>query len=134
LFFLKVDTEGEMAAAVNPLLELTRYLYLGHDPIVLDGAKRSLRNGRISVVEFEHNVHGQWMMHTIKDTVSKLDEYGYDCYYLTVWKALVKMTGCWDPVFEPKDWTNCICVDRRKTDLAAYFLDHAYGFDPTKHI
>lgn len=87
-------------------------------------------------MSFEYHSGGDWHFNTLKDTTDFLDGLGYDCYFqvrdllraypacaifglsLSVLFALqgqarlFKLTDCWVPELEVKDWSNVVCARR----------------------
>ncbi|KAG2429614.1 hypothetical protein HXX76_010846 [Chlamydomonas incerta] len=88
---LKIDTEG-------------------FDPAVLAGAYNTLRRHRAEVLSFEY--HGFWFRSggTLRLCLDYLEELGYTCYFDA--PLLFKLTGCWDPRLEIREWSNIVCAVR----------------------
>jgi len=110
----------------------------GHDPHVLAGATELLSNGSATVVTFEYNpgVGGLWEGITLRETVDKLDEFGYDCYFDS---NPIKNGGVHDASTTPslylisggclpdgaarrfRGWSNVVCALRADSDVASMF-------------
>ena len=79
----------------------------GHDPLVLRGAKQTLRAGRATLVMFEYNV---FAVEPLADTTRAMEGFGYVCY-LEGKNALLKLThGCWSSPLEMRRWSNVLCA------------------------
>lgn len=93
---LKIDTEGQ-------------------DPAVLAGAYETLRDHRAKVVAFEYNSMGLWKLQkdgsgaSLQQCVNYLEDLGYACYW-DGRPTLTRITGCWDPRYEIRYWSNIVCA------------------------
>jgi FkbM family methyltransferase len=107
----------------------------GYDPAALAGAEATLSYTR--VVVFEYHDLGMWQDTTLKATVAALDVmHGFDCYHLrsvsdkTTGKergTLVLLTGgCWSRLYEFRQWSNVLCVNRRDARWATAMRSLAY--------
>jgi hypothetical protein len=65
----------------------------------------------------QHNFRA-WAQIQLKDVVSLLDSFGFDCYLLQQ-KLALRITGCWDPAFEFHYWSNVMCVLREEEAMSA---------------
>jgi hypothetical protein len=83
----------------------------GHDPLVLQGAARTLATGRVAYVEFEYHGKGAWLNHSLREVVADMDDFGFDCYWAGV-ARVYKITGCWHPEYEIRRWSNIVCAHR----------------------
>lgn len=88
----------------------------GHDPAVLDGARRLLDNGLVRYVEFE--VHQDlksliWSRRSLRSVTSPLEAAGYQCYWMGRGK-LTSLSGYYHPMYDQKTlgWSNIACVQR----------------------
>ena len=97
----------------------------GLDPEILDGAYIMLADNLIKVVEFEYHHQRAWKTRNLKDVVESMSNFGYDCF-LAQSTTFIRLTGCWDPAYEFKDWSNVICVVRKIKGL----VDVAHSFAP----
>jgi hypothetical protein len=113
VWLLKIDTEG-------------------FDPLVLEGARQTLAEKRVSVLQFEYSDYNMWQdVYKLEPVAKQLDQYGYDCY-ITAGTSNVRITGCWHPGLDLKSeyWTarvhhkptgnfhgNCMCINRREKAL-----------------
>ncbi|KAG2429653.1 hypothetical protein HYH02_013992 [Chlamydomonas schloesseri] len=88
---LKIDTEG-------------------FDPAVLAGAYNTLRRHLAEVLSFEYHAFWYRSGGTLRMCLDYLEELGYTCYYDA--PLLYKLTGCWDPRYEIKKWSNIVCAVR----------------------
>ena len=87
----------------------------GHDPSVLKGADGLLSRGGAAVVEFEIHYLRDWNSTALETVITRLDRYGYDCYMLQQRATVLRLTGCWNPRFDVKNWGNVMCVLRDST-------------------
>ncbi|WIA23878.1 hypothetical protein OEZ85_013528 [Tetradesmus obliquus] len=110
LFLLKIDTEG-------------------FDPLVLQGARRSLAEHKVDLVLFEYNSGGVWGLNglTLKGVTAELESFGYICYFEG--SLLTRITGCWSDELEVKSWSNVICVAGSRPVQAVL---RAYSIAPFK--
>ena len=88
--YMKIDTEG-------------------HDPAVLQGAARSLAARRVGLFQFEHHGSNLWLQTRLQDVVAQMKGYGYVCYF-DGQPTLARLTDCWAPFYELKQWSNVVCV------------------------
>ena len=86
----------------------------GHDPLVLEGAMEMLPK-RVAYVEFQYHRLGIWAQVKLEDVLQKLHGFGFVCYWLGR-KKLWRLTGCWQPDYEIKRWSNVGCVHPRRTE------------------
>ncbi|KAG2422774.1 hypothetical protein HXX76_015794 [Chlamydomonas incerta] len=94
-----------------PYLDVLKIDTEGFDPAVLAGAYHTLKQHRAQVLVFEHVA---WRTGTsLRQCLDYLEELHYDCYMDA--PRLYKMTGCWDPRYAEKKWTNVFCVARGGT-------------------
>ncbi|KAG2428334.1 hypothetical protein HXX76_010481 [Chlamydomonas incerta] len=111
---LKIDTEG-------------------FDPTVLAGAYNTLLRHKAEVLSFEYHHYWTRSGGTLPMCLDYLEQLGYSCYFDG--PKLHRLTGCWDPGFEIKDWSNVVCAVRgspmegRLAELA--ILKTAAGRRPT---
>lgn len=92
LFVLKIDTEG-------------------FDPLVLDGARRTLAAQNVEVLLFEYHGINHWNVtqgRSLKQTVTELAQLGYVCYFEGV--ILTRLTNCWTDAYEIRYWSNVVCA------------------------
>ena len=93
IFWLAIDTEG-------------------NDPAVLRGAEETLREGAVTVLQFEYNgERGLWRDPNVLlgPIVEHLDALRYTCF-LEASHKLYLLSRCWSPAFEWKAWSNVICA------------------------
>merc|ERR1712039_398959 len=65
----------------------------GYDPAVLKGAEQVLQAGKAAVVTFEHNKGmGLWKTQHVHDITTRLDSFGYDCYFESSLKKWVPIS------------------------------------------
>jgi hypothetical protein len=109
IFVLKIDTEG-------------------NDPKVMLGAQKLIADNLVSVVYFEYHKKAYWA----KDydlkwfSESFFADKGFACYFLGHVCAM-RLTGCWDDVFEYRDWSNVMCVSMEKAaPLVDKMNEHSY--------
>ena len=90
----------------------------GLDAPVLAGGAALLARGGVRLLLFEYHDKGAWRRATLQGVVEGLEAHGYDCYLLQN-KLALRLTGCWDPAFEFKSWSNVMCAHRAEEALAA---------------
>ena len=90
----------------------------GWDALVVEGMRDSLRQRRVSLVEFEVNNRGMWNRlfsgreaRTVNGTLNMLHDAGYACYWVLT-RALVPASGaCWIDAFGGRPaWSNVLCA------------------------
>ena len=54
----------------------------GHDPLVLRGADRTLRQHKVGTLEFEYHYTGLWISHALRATLDWLAERGTNSHDL----------------------------------------------------
>lgn len=104
---LKIDTEG-------------------FDPDALRGAQSVIAMKKAKVIQFEYHKLNLWSpthprTDSLENVVEKMDFNGYDCYFMGR-DTLFRLTGCWDPRYEIRYWSNVICVARREHALSQLFF------------
>ena len=87
----------------------------GHDALVLEGMRRSLREKRVAIVEFEYSGKGFWRDdadgRSLGATLAWLrDEAGYTCWWQTRHDLIAASPPCWNPEMETRRWANIVCV------------------------
>lgn len=107
---LKIDTEG-------------------YDPLVLEGAAATLAANVVDLVQFEYHRIGKWSPTaegsvSLEETVARMDHYGYDCYFDGRTTELLRLTGCWTPLYEIRKWSNVVCARRSFTALNERLMKH----------
>ena len=80
----------------------------GNDPLVLQGARRTLAD-KVRYVEFEYHRVGAWATTKLSSVIQDLDELGFVCYWIGVGK-LWRITGCFHPSYDVPQWSNIGCV------------------------
>lgn len=91
--YLKIDTEG-------------------FDSLVVDGALSALRQGKIDMLSYEYHEIGMWGRTSLQAVTQKLDDVGYDSYFIGDFHLYKMSNGCWDDVFEIRKWSNVLAVRR----------------------
>lgn len=93
----------------------------GHDPLVLEGAAKSIRERKIAIIEFEVNSGGHWTTkkrspfyrdrRTLRSAIARLEDAQYACFW-QMRVGLVPLSGeCWRPEFEQvRKWSNIVCA------------------------
>ena len=90
----------------------------GHDALVLEGMRQTLKARRVGFVEFEYSNKAFWIDHrsalrrTLEGTLRWMhDEAGYTCF-MEAGDALAPISppACWDPDFERPHWSNVVCA------------------------
>ena len=80
----------------------------GNDPLVLQGARRTLAD-KVGYVEFEYHRVGAWATTKLSSVIQDLDGLGFVCYWIGVGK-LWRITGCFHPSYDVPHWSNIGCV------------------------
>jgi len=90
----------------------------GHDPAVLQGARKTLREKGVGLLVFE--VHQDkkgtpWSQTTLFSVVEELASLQFDCYWARHDGHLKRLTGCWtikreDKLNGPIGWSNVACA------------------------
>lgn len=88
----------------------------GFDPAIIAGAARTLSNHRARILQFEYHQRGLWASHSLENVTSSLSGWGYDCFFIQEQDVVIRISGCWHPSYEFKQWSNVVCVLR--TELA----------------
>ena len=101
----------------------------GLDAPVLAGGATLLARGGVRLLLFEYHDKRAWREATLQGVVAALDIYGFDCYLLQK-KLALRLTGCWDPAFEFKSWSNVMCARRAEEALAAALAAFATALMP----
>jgi hypothetical protein len=109
-----VEAHGLGARAIDVLAIDTE----GFDAPVLAGGAALLARGGVRLLLFEYHNFRAWRETELKTVVEALDAYGYDCFLLQQ-KLALRLTGCWDPAFEFKYWSNVMCAYRAEEALLA---------------
>lgn len=93
----------------------------GHDPAVLQGARKTLREKGVGLLVFEvhQDIKGTpWSKTTLHSVVEELASLNFDCYWARNDGHLKLLTGCWTAEREAKvspiGWSNVACA-RSKT-------------------
>ncbi len=58
---------------------------------------------------FEYNDLGLWKTRPLKALITKLQEYGYYCYYDGS-PNLTRITACWYDSYDIRSWSNVVCA------------------------
>eukprot|EP00897_Mesotaenium_endlicherianum_P002141 jgi/Mesen1/1955/ME000147S01050 len=105
---LKIDTEG-------------------FDPLVLQGAQKTLASGAVSVLEFEYHHFHHWAVTNLKDVMIELDALNFECFLKGVpaERLYSRLTRCWSEELEVKTWSNIICSNRKEVEITLFLLDHS---------
>lgn len=101
----------------------------GLDAPVLAGGATLLARGGVRLLLFEYHDKRAWREATLQGVVAALDTHGFDCYLLQE-KLALRLTGCWDPAFEFKSWSNVMCARRAEEALAAALAAFATAISP----
>ena len=87
----------------------------GHDPLVLEGMRESVRARRVGFLKFEYSKRGFWVdervheRRTLERTLSWLHQAGYTCF-MEAAGALAPLSGkCWNATLERPHWSNVLC-------------------------
>ena len=93
----------------------------GQDPeLLLQGARALLARQGVRVLQFEYqgSVRG-WARTSLRAVTGALDALNYDCFFLLQHGAAVRITGCWMPAMEFRQWANVLCVRRGEAGMLA---------------
>jgi len=90
----------------------------GHDPAVLQGARKTLREKGVGLLVFEvhQDIKGTpWSQTTLFSVVEELASLQFDCYWARRDGHLKRLTGCWttkreDKLNGPIGWSNVACA------------------------
>ena len=105
---LKIDTEGA-------------------DPLVLLGAKNLFLQQQIRMLIFENHGIGVWRTTSLLEVIQSLNNNGFTCHMVGK-TGMMRLTNCWSPVYDIKNWSNILCVHRREVHLRR-FLDELLIID-----
>eukprot|EP00440_Ansanella_granifera_P062915 gb/GFBE01068223.1/.p1 GENE.gb/GFBE01068223.1/~~gb/GFBE01068223.1/.p1 ORF type:complete len:775 (+),score=67.26 gb/GFBE01068223.1/:1-2325(+) len=85
----------------------------GSDPMVLDGAAKTLDSARYVEFEVHRDLKGTpWGNISLYSVIQKLNNRGFDCYWAGRNDKLLSLTNCWEDRFERGTWANAVCVKR----------------------
>lgn len=130
--FLSQEQNIDLTSS-GPMIDLMLIDSEGFDWEVIQGAKQSIN--RAKYVIFEVHVNGNWMKHSLVDTVETIFR-DFNCYWLGPGK-LWRMTGCMDDeklreIYEYKSWSNVGCARKTEVELAHHmeriFLQTQYFY------
>ena len=84
----------------------------GFDGLVLRGARTTLGSSDApGLLEFEYHAAGPWGEMRLEQTISELDAFGYDCYWMQ--GPLIPLTCFdWARFADAHDWSNVVCARR----------------------
>lgn len=90
----------------------------GMDPLILNGAKKSLASGKIGVLGFEYHAVGHWSAgrDSLKRVSTWLLSMHYSCF-LESKTRLWALSVCWHDGYETNEMSNIFCVHHSRTDL-----------------
>ena len=110
------DGFGTEAAGALARVDILKIDTEGADPLVLAGAARMLREGRVGVVFWEYGhvwtVAVDTGVHNLESTVASLDAHGYDSYLLGRERAIKLNGNCWARQYEFWWWSNIVSIRR----------------------
>ena len=90
----------------------------GWDALVVEGMRESIRQRRVSILEFEVNNRGMWNRlfsgreaRTINGTLNMMHAAGYSCFWVLT-HALIPASGaCWLEAYGGRPaWSNVLCA------------------------
>ena len=107
----------------------------GYEPLVFQGAQRSLQQHRIRLFIFEHlkskinfffhkylffsNIfileEAAWLNTTLQMEISKFTQLGYVCYIIGK-TGVIRISECWNDKFDVQH-SNILCVSTKDTHL-----------------
>ena len=76
---------------------------------MLSGARRLLSLQVPALVLFEYHGKNAWETTTLRDVALDLASSGYVCYFDGS-PTLTRITACWWPTLEIKNWSNVVCA------------------------
>ena len=105
----------------------------GHDALVIEGARRTLAERRVALLQFEVNGVGYWASarrfgrsagrhgtppaherRSLRGVIEALEGWGYHCFWETTTAGMVPLSSaCWDDGFERRSrtfWANVACA------------------------
>jgi FkbM family methyltransferase len=86
----------------------------GFDANVIHGAAGMLRKGVVDMLSFEYHELNLWRsQESLKGISEELDSWGYDTYYIGDFHLYRLNNGCWDNIYERRQWSNILAI--RKT-------------------
>ena len=88
----------------------------GFDAPVIAGGAALFSRGGVRLLLFEYHNFRAWSKVELRVVVEALDGHGYDCFLLQK-KLVLRLTGCWEPAFEFKQWSNVMCAYRAEEAL-----------------
>lgn len=107
----------------------------GNDPMVIQGAIRSLEKGLVRCYLFEYHKAGMWRDLDLRTVLQPFEKYEYECY-LEGHDYLYPLSGdCWEDRFAFKRWSNVICVKKGDVWIEALRKYSVFNQDTiTTHI
>lgn len=115
---ITVDTLKERSGIDPNSIDVLAIDTEGMDAEVLDGAMKTIHKRGVKILEIEYNGMRAWANRSLEGVVDILSEVGYDCFFAQH-ASFIRLTGCWEPEYEHKMWSNAICVLRSNTGLLA---------------
>jgi FkbM family methyltransferase len=88
----------------------------GADPLVLQGAKKLFSQENVRMLIFENHGIGAWKTTSLLSVIESLNREGFICHMLGK-TGMARITDCWSPVFDVRQWSNVLCVHRREKRL-----------------
>lgn len=110
-------------------VELLKIDTEGFDPLVLQGAHRTLTEGRATMLQFEYHHLRAWSHTSLKSVVQDLEILGYTCYFDGS-PTLLRITNLWVDSLEFRDWSNVICVLTSLEPLVHALNIRSFGLGP----
>ena len=90
----------------------------GWDALVVEGMRKSIRDRKVAIVEFEVNNRGMWNRliakrdaRTVNGTFNLFHSAGYACFWVLA-RSLIPASGaCWIDAYRAKpEWSNVVCA------------------------
>ncbi len=121
--------EKELLPAGIFHVELLKIDTEGFDPLVLQGAHRTLAEGRATMLQFEYHNLRAWSHTSLKSVVQDLETLGYTCYFDGS-PTLLRITNLWVDSLEFRDWSNIICALTSLEPLVHALNIRSFGLGP----
>jgi len=82
----------------------------GFDPDVVLGAEEILTSGMVDMLSFEYHELNLWQKTSLESLSTALDNWGYDTYVIGDFHLYRINNGCWDGVYERRQWSNILSI------------------------
>ena len=99
-------------------IEIAKIDTEGYDALAVQGFQKMLTSKKVRVLTFEYHGIGEWKkngLYSLKETVVSLERAGYVCFLDGT--VMFQLTGCWTDVYEIREWSNVVCVQKTDRDM-----------------